>query len=83
MLYNGNVSIRKGSIGSVSTLQFTHSHVHGVKLVKFHIGIPRMSDGEYQLGHLIWVVESLSLRVTEWGAFKESKSTVMPYGTAT
>ena len=33
--------------------------------------------------NLIWVVESLSLRVTEWGAFKESKSTVMPYGTAT
>ena len=29
------------------------------------------------------MVESLSLRVTEWGAFKESKSTVMPYGTAT
>ena len=28
--------------------------------------------------NLIWVVESLSLRVTECGAFKESKSTVIP-----
>ena len=37
----------------------------------------------HRVVNLIWVVESLSLRVTEWGAFKESKSTVMPYGTAT